>query len=153
MLLIRISCFSLNIFKMFISQRAEPHSSVRLENRSLVWSLARPIFFSRIDDSHCHRIHSTLTAIRCFNNDYAGKQPVAWKEYCAEYWFNPFPLNDTFWRPWETSLLKIMWEKEKLLVTSNFSFSHSVFYPFGWLSSIFVKFEIVVCRLFQFGRV
>ena len=22
-----------------------------------------------------------------------------------------------------------MWEKEKLLVTSNFSFSHSVFYP------------------------
>ena len=42
---------------------------------------------------------------------------------------NPFPHNDTFWRPWETSLLKILWEKEKLLVTSNFSFSHSVFYP------------------------
>ena len=33
--------------------------------------------------------------------------------------------------PWETSLLKTLWEKEKLLVTSNFSFSHSVFYPFG----------------------
>ena len=44
---------------------------------------------------------------------------------------NPFPHNDTFWRPWETSLLKTLWEKEKLLVTSNFSFSHSVFYPFG----------------------
>ena len=26
-----------------------------------------------------------------------------------------------------TSLLKTLWEKEKLLVTSNFSFSHSVF--------------------------
>ena len=25
-------------------------------------------------------------------------------------------------------LLKILWEKEKLLVTSNFSFSHNVFY-------------------------
>ena len=45
--------------------------------------------------------------------------------------FNPFPHNDTFRRPWETSLLKTLWEKEKLLVTSNFSFSHSVFYPFG----------------------
>ena len=44
---------------------------------------------------------------------------------------NPFPHSDTFWRPWETSLLKTLWEKEKLLVTSNFSFSHSVFYPFG----------------------
>ena len=44
---------------------------------------------------------------------------------------NPFPHNNTFWRPWETSLLKTLWEKEKLLVTSNFSFSHSVFYQFG----------------------
>ena len=42
-------------------------------------------------------------------------------------WVNPFPHNDAFWRPWETSLLKTLWLKEKLLVTSNFSFSHSVF--------------------------
>ena len=40
---------------------------------------------------------------------------------------NPFPHNDIFWRPWETSLLKTLLEKEKLLITSNFSFSHSVF--------------------------
>ena len=46
-----------------------------------------------------------------------------------------------------------MWEKEKLLVTSNFSFSHSVFYQFGELPAIFIKFEIVICKLFQFGRV
>ena len=45
------------------------------------------------------------------------------------YTFNPFLHNDTFWCPWETSLLKTLWEKEKLLVTSNFSFSDSVFYP------------------------
>ena len=31
-------------------------------------------------------------------------------------------------------------EKEKLLVTSNFSFSHSVFYPLGELSAIFIRF-------------
>ena len=36
----------------------------RLENRrSLVRSTARPIFFPRIDDSHCDRIHSSLTAV------------------------------------------------------------------------------------------
>ena len=41
---------------------------------------------------------------------------------------------------------------EKLLITSNF-FSHCVFYLFGELFAIFVKFEFVVCRVFEFGRV
>ena len=49
-----------------------------------------------------------------------------WRTYC--HFLNPSPHNDTFWRPWETSLLKTQWEKEKLLVTSNFSYTHSVFY-------------------------
>ena len=44
-------------------------------------------------------------------------------------------------------------KKEKSLITSNFSFSPSVFYPFGELSVIFIRFVIVVCKLFQFGRV
>ena len=43
--------------------------------------------------------------------------------------------------------------KEKLLVMSNFSFFHSVFYLLGELPAIFIKFEIVDCILFQFGRV
>ena len=67
--------------------------------------------------------------------------------------FNPFPNKPWFLRVCSTSLLKTLWENEKLLVTSVFSFSHSVFYPFGELSAIFIKFEIVVCKLFQFGRV
>ena len=46
-----------------------------------------------------------------------------------------------------------MWEKEKLLVTSNFSFSLNVFYPFRKLSAISIKFELVVCKLFLFGKV
>ena len=62
--------------------------------------------------------------------------------------FNPFPN-----KPWiicvcSISLLKTLLEKEKLLVTSNFSFSHSVFYPFGELSAIFIEFKIVVCKCF-----
>ena len=51
------------------------------------------------------------------------------------------------------SLLAALWKKEKLLVTSNFSFYHSVFHPFGELSAIFIKFENVICKLLQFGRV
>ena len=53
----------------------------------------------------------------------------------------------------QLSLLKTMWEKEKLLVTSNFSFTHSIFFQFRELSAIYIKFKIVVCRLFQFGPV
>ena len=52
-------------------------------------------------------------AVKCIhfyhvNEPYSGKSEP-----------NPFQHNDTFWRPWETSLLKTLWEKEKLLVTSN----------------------------------
>ena len=36
--------------------------------------------------------------------------------------FNPFPHNDTFRCPWETSLLKTLWEKEELLITSKEGF-------------------------------
>ena len=66
---------------------------------------------------------------------------------------NPFPNKPWFLRVCSTSLLKTLWEKEKLLVTSNFSFSHSVFCPFRELSTIFIKFKIVICKLFRFGQV
>ena len=67
-------------------------------------------------------------------------------------------LNSFLNKPWFlrvciTILFKTLWEKEKLPVTSNFSFSHSVFYPFGDHSTTFIKFKIVVCNLFEFGRV
>ena len=39
--------------------------------------LAQPIFFLRINYSHCNRIHSSLTTVHCFIDDYVGKQPVA----------------------------------------------------------------------------
>ena len=59
--------------------------------------------------------------------------------------FNPFPYNPWFLCVCSTSHLKTLLEKEKLLVTSNFSFSHSVFYPLGELSAIF--HQIQNCRL------
>ena len=69
------------------------------------------------------------------------------------YPVNPFPYMPRFLCVCSTTLLKTLWEKEKLIITTNFSISHSVFYPFGELSAIFIKFEIVVCKPFQFGRV
>ena len=60
---------------------------------------------------------------------------------------NPFPDKPWYLRVYHTSLLKTLREKEKLLVTSNFSSSHSVFYPFCKLSAISFNFEIIVCKL------
>ena len=39
-----------------------------------------------IDDSHCDRIPTSLTAVHYFYDGYVGKKPVAWEEYCAEDW-------------------------------------------------------------------
>ena len=59
---------------------------------------------------------------------------------------NTFPNKPWFLRVCSTSLLKTLWEKEKLLVTSNFSFSHRVFYRNGDISASGIKFEIFVCK-------
>ena len=65
-----------------------------LENRRwLVRSPAWPVFFQRIDGGHCDRIHYSLTAVRCFDDGYVGKQPRTRKEYCAEYWL---PLSSIY---------------------------------------------------------
>ena len=53
--------------------------------------------------------------------------------------FNPFPNKPWILRVCSTSLLKTQWEKEILLVTSNFSFIHCFFFSFGEFSAIFIK--------------
>ena len=73
-----------------------------------------------------------------------------------KFWLsgNGLTLSQTrFLCVFHASLLKTMSEKEKLLVTSNFFFSNSVFYSFEELSTLFIKLTIVVCKLFQFRRV
>ena len=78
------------------------------------------------------------------------------KRQILEYIFSVIQVLTN--KPWflrvcSISLLKTLWEKEKLLVTSNFSFSLSVFYSLGELSAVFTKYEIVVCKVFEFGTV
>ena len=63
---------------------------------------------------------------------------------------NHFPNKPWFLRICRTSLLKTLWEKEKLLATSNFSFSNSVFYTFGELYTIFIKFKLSSAKSFSF---
>ena len=36
-----------------------------------------------MNDSHCNRVHSPVTADHCFGKCYLGKQSFAWKGYCA----------------------------------------------------------------------
>ena len=72
----------------------------------------------------------------------------------AAFGFNPFPNNPWLLHVCRTSLLKTLWEKKKLLKTSNFSFFPQCFSPFfRTFQAIFIKFEIVVCKLFQHQRV
>ena len=56
-------------------------------------------------------------------------------------------------KPWERELLKTLWKKEKMLVTSIFSFSHNVFYPITYKFRHFSHIWIVVCKCFEFGLV
>ena len=42
---------------------------------------------------HCDRIHSSLTAVHCFENGYVIKQPVAWRDYCMEHWLTHYQMT------------------------------------------------------------
>ena len=53
---------------------------------------------------------------------------------------NSFLHRPVFLRVCSTTILKTLWEKEKFLRKSNFTFSHSVLYPLVELYSIFVIF-------------
>ena len=68
--------------------------------------------------------------------------------------YKPFSQKKPlFLRVCSTSSLKTLLERRNFFLTSNFSFSHSVFNSFETLSAVFIQFESVVCKLFQFGRV
>ena len=64
------------------------------------------------------------------------------------FFFNPFPNKPWFLHVCSTSLSKHC-GKRRMLIMSNFSSSHNVFYTFGEISAIFIHSEIVVCKLFS----
>ena len=91
------------------------------------WLLFHITFVKTIDSckSRMNPIRMTIINPRkiiCQDRNQISEQPLV---LAHSHTTTPF---DT---PFETSLLKTLWEKEKLPVTSNFSFSYSVFYLFG----------------------
>ena len=102
----------------------------------------------------------------CLNNDFClGEEQMCWEKektafsafpttFCNKV-FNKFLLH-SFYSHKEltvsqtspfTRSLKTLWEKEKLLLTSNFFYSQIIFYPFQGPSAISIKFEIFTCKL------
>ena len=69
---------------------------------------------------------SNLPAFHCVFTSYSQEDFMCFHQRV----FNPFPNKPWFLRVCSTSPLKTLWEKEKLLVTSNFSFWNSVFNPY-----------------------
>ena len=43
--------------------------------------------------------------------------------------------------------------KGEIARNKQFLFFYCAFYPFGELTAIFINYKIVICKLFQFGRV
>ena len=108
---------------------------------------------------HYYEEHTKLNKIRAlsitFVNILYQHPSVRFKPYTLELrvlWLKLQKLlifkrrNEKMHKPWflrvcSTNLLETLLEKEKLLVTSNFSFSHCVFYLFGELFAIFNNFR------------
>ena len=64
-----------------------------------------------------------------------------------------FTTQSQLLTPLEKNLLKTLWEKEKTLVTSIFSFSQNVFYHFQNKFQFSSCNYSIVCKFFEFGMV
>ena len=62
---------------------------------------------------------------------------------------NSLPQNPDFKQPSERGLLKTFWKKEKMLVTSIFSFSHNDFFSSQNKFQHLSYFSFVICKCFQ----
>ena len=63
--------------------------------------------------------------------------------------YNAIP---TFNAPEKKSFLKTLWEKQKMLVTSIFCFSHNVFYPSQKEFLFWSYIYLVICKYFQLDQ-
>ena len=66
--------------------------------------------------------------------------------------FNSLPHNPDFKRPWVKIPLKTLWEKEKMLVASIFSFSHNVFNPIKDKNHHFKYLNLDQYKILSFGK-
>ena len=124
---------------------AEPHSSVssvadlRTRGRWFDPQLGQ-YSFARINDSHCDRIHSCLTAASCFDNGYVWKQPVLWKEYCAVYSLKELQ-ESTDRCTGRSERTQILLKTALKTIQSINLYLQECFYPIGELISSFTLFS------------
>ena len=131
-------CFKYESFSSKTTLRKNLMKALWEKEKMLVTFSPLPTMFSTLSNTNFNfKLRFILLSANPLNLD-KSKIFVIW------YRVNPFPNKPWLLRVCRTSLLKTLWEKEKLLVTSNFSFSHSVFYPFGELSTIFMEVRMVV---------
>ena len=85
------------------------HSSERIVTESEIRT--SDLLFSSL---WCYQLSygAQQLCVKELKHEIGDRQQIQNEFYCT-LTLNPFPHNDTFWRPWETSLLKTLWEKEK----------------------------------------
>ena len=67
-------------------------------------------------------------------------------------WLNAFPNMPEFLRVCSTSRLKTLWGKGEIARNDQFLLVPQWFLPVWKPPVIYIKFEIVVCKLFEFGQ-
>ena len=88
----------------------------------------------------------SLSAYELSPNMYMYEQYTSWEK------FNPFSNKPWFLRDCSTSLSQTL-GKGETACNKQFLLFPQCFLPFEELYAIFIKFKIVICKLFQFGWV
>ena len=65
---------------------------------------------------------------------------------------NQLPHNDDFWRTVGKILLKTLWEKKKMLITSIFLFSRNGFHPVKYKFNVLVTIKLLSANAFNLGK-
>ena len=92
------------------------------------------------------RYEQFLLFLQCFQKTFTGdtlKPGFVWERV------NPFPSKPWFLCVCNTSLLKTLWEKKKMLVMSNFSFSQCFFYCLENFLSFSSKLKLSSAKTFS----
>ena len=98
-----------------------------------------------VHPSVCLSVYKILLSVKALVGVSKSHSVTALVVYCLL-----FPKQAlVFLRVCITSVFKTLLEKEKLVITSNFSFSHSVFYPFGELSITFINLKLSSANSFS----
>ena len=128
-------------------------STVLLSGKEFPWHTTKWVYVEGVNDDQtahnvqCHSRDDLLTSLSLPLN------------FVCEYIFHslcnllvslisPLPHNDDFWLTGGKILLKTLWKKKKMLVTSICFFSHNVFYPMKDNLNIMSNNPFVVCKCF-----